>query len=167
MAPENIARLGIAHIPEGKRLFLRLSVFKNLMSGAFCRKDKVGITRDLAKAYERFPALYRYRTRAAGTLSGGEQQMLAYGRGTLASPKLFLFDEPSLGVAPILVKEMGEHIKELAQEGATVLLVEQNASMALSLAEKAYVLETGRITLEGDAQKLINDENVRRAYLGI
>ena len=167
MAPENVARLGIAHIPEGKRLFLRLSVYKNLMSGAFLRKDELGIDRDLEKTYQRFPALGRYRKRKAGTLSGGEQQMLAFGRGLLANPKLFLFDEPSLGIAPIVVREIGEHIRQLAEEGATVILVEQNASLALKLSKKAYVLETGNIALEGQAAELANNEHVRTAYLGL
>ncbi len=167
MAPENTARLGIAHIPEGKRLFLRLSVYKNLMSGAFLRNDKLGIDRDLGKTYQRFPALDRYRKRRAGTLSGGEQQMLAFGRGLLANPKLFLFDEPSLGIAPIVVREIGEHIRQLAQEGATIILVEQNASLALKLSKKAYVLETGTIVLEGDAKQLANNKHVRAAYLGL
>jgi branched-chain amino acid transport system ATP-binding protein len=167
LAPERIVKLGIAHVPEGKRLFLTMSVYDNLLTGAFLRKDKVGVERDLEKAFDYFPILYERRRQRAGTLSGGQQQMLAFGRGLLSNPKLFLFDEPSLGIAPIIVHEIGERIRRLADEGYTIILVEQNAIMALELAKKAYVLETGRVALEGDAKKLRNDDYVKKVYLGI
>jgi len=166
-APERIVKLGIAHVPEGKRLFLTMSVYDNLLTGAFLRKDKVGVEKDLEKAFDYFPILYERRRQRAGTLSGGQQQMLAFGRGLLSNPKLFLFDEPSLGIAPIIVHEIGERIRRLADEGYTIILVEQNAILALELAKKAYVLETGRVALEGDAKKLRNNDYVRKVYLGI
>jgi branched-chain amino acid transport system ATP-binding protein len=167
MAPERIVKLGIAHVPEGKRLFLKMSVFDNLITGAFLRNDKVGVERDLQKAYEYFPILGERRRQQASTLSGGEQQMLAFGRALLSNPHLFLFDEPSLGIAPIIVHEIGERIRRLADEGYTIILVEQNATIALELAEKAYVLETGRIALEGEAKQLKNNAYVKKVYLGI
>lgn len=167
MAPERIVKLGIAHVPEGKRLFLKMSVFDNLLTGAFLRNDKVGVERDLQKAYEYFPILGERRRQQASTLSGGEQQMLAFGRALLSNPHLFLFDEPSLGIAPIIVHEIGERIRRLADEGYTIILVEQNATIALELAEKAYVLETGRIALEGEAKQLKNNAYVKKVYLGI
>ncbi len=167
MAPERIVKLGIAHVPEGKRLFLKMSVFDNLLTGAFLRNDKVGVERDLQKAFEYFPILGERRRQQASTLSGGEQQMLAFGRALLSDPHLFLFDEPSLGIAPIIVHEIGERIKRLADDGYTIILVEQNATIALELAEKAYVLETGKVALEGDAKQLKNNEYVKKVYLGI
>jgi branched-chain amino acid transport system ATP-binding protein len=167
IAPERIVKLGIAHVPEGKRLFLKMSVFDNLLTGAFLRNDKVGVERDLQKAYEYFPILGERRRQQASTLSGGEQQMLAFGRALLSNPHLFLFDEPSLGIAPIIVHEIGERIRRLADEGYTIILVEQNATIALELAEKAYVLETGRIALEGEAKQLKNNAYVKKVYLGI
>lgn len=167
MAPENIVKLGIAHVPEGKRLFLQMSTFDNLVTGAFLRKDKVGVEEDLKKAFEYFPILGERRRQPAKKLSGGEQQMLAFGRGLLSNPKLFLFDEPSLGLAPILVKEIGERLRWLADEGYTIILVEQNATLALELAKRAYVLETGRVALEGEAKQLQNNEYVKKVYLGI
>lgn len=167
MAPEKIAKLGIAHVPEGRRLFPWMSVFDNLVTGAYLRNDKAGIERDLERTYEYFPILRRRRRLQARSLSGGEQQMLAFGRGLLSNPRLFLFDEPSLGLAPILVREVADRIRRLAEEGYTVLLVEQNASLALTLAKKAYVLETGRIALEGDAKELQDNEHVKKAYLGM
>lgn len=167
MAPEKIAELGIAHIPEGRRLFPWMSVFDNLMTGAYLRNDKAGIQRDLERTYEYFPILRRRHRQYARSLSGGEQQMLAFGRALLSNPRLFLFDEPSLGLAPILVGEVADRIRRLAEEGYTVLLVEQNASLALTLAKKAYVLETGRIALEGDAKELQDNEHVKKAYLGM
>jgi branched-chain amino acid transport system ATP-binding protein len=167
MAPENIVKLGIAHVPEGRRLFPWMSVFHNLMTGAFLRKDKAGIERDLEKTFRYFPILSSRRRQQARSLSGGEQQMLAFGRALLSNPKLFLFDEPSLGLSPILVREVGEHIRRLAEEGYTVILVEQNASLALSLAKKAYVLEIGRVALEGDSKELQGNEHVKKAYLGL
>jgi len=167
MATEKIVRLGIAHVPEGKRLFLKMSVLDNLLTGASLRKDRIGIERDLEKAFEYFPILSERRKQLAGKLSGGEQQMLAFGRALLSNPKLFLFDEPSLGIAPIIVHEIGERVRRLADEGYAIILVEQNAIMALELARKAYVLETGRVALEGDANQLKNNEYVKKIYLGI
>ena len=167
MAPERIVKQGIAHVPEGKRLFLQMSTFDNLILGAFLRKDKAGVERDLKKAFEYFPILNERRRQLASKLSGGEQQMLAFGQALLSNPKLFLFDEPSLGIAPILVKEIGERIKRLSDEGNTIILVEQNANLALELAKKAYVLETGSVALEGDAKQLKNNEYVKKVYLGI
>ena len=166
-APEKIVGLGIAHVPEGRRLFSWMSVFDNLIIGAYLRKDKDGIKRDLERTYGYFSILSRRRRQQARNLSGGEQQMLALGRGLLSNPKLFLFDEPSLGLAPIMVKEIAHHIRRLAEEGYAVILVEQNASLALTLAKKAYVLELGRIAVEGDAEQLRNNEHVKKAYLGI
>lgn len=167
MIPEKIVKLGIAHVPEGKRLFLKMSVLDNLLTGASLRKDRIGIERDLKKAFEYFPILSERRKQPAGKLSGGEQQMLAFGRALLANPKLFIFDEPSLGIAPIIVREIGERIRQLADEGYTIILVEQNAIMALELARKAYVLEIGKVALEGDAEQLKNNEYVKKIYLGI
>jgi branched-chain amino acid transport system ATP-binding protein len=167
IAPERIVKLGIAHVPEGKRLFLTMSVYDNLLTGAFLRKDRAGVERDLEKAFDYFPILYERRRQQAGKLSGGQQQMLAFGRGLLSNPKLFLFDEPSLGIAPIIVHEIGERISRLAEEGYTIILVEQNAILALELAKKAYVLETGRVALEGDAKQLRDNEYVKKVYLGI
>ncbi len=167
MVPEKIVRLGIAHVPEGKRLFLQMSVLDNLLTGAILRKDRAGIEEDLKKAFKYFPILSQRRRQLAGKLSGGEQQMLAFGRALLSNPKLFIFDEPSLGIAPIIVREIGERIRQLADEGYTIILVEQNAIMALELARKAYVLETGRVALEGDAKQLKNNEHVKKIYLGI
>jgi len=165
--PEKIVKMGVAHIPEGRRLFPHMSVYDNLMTGAFLRRDKPGINRDIEKAYSHFPILRKRKRQYAQSLSGGEQQMVAFGRGLLSNPKLFLFDEPSLGLAPILVNEVADHIKRLADEGYTVILVEQNANLALSLAKRAYVLELGKVTVEGDAGELQNNEYVRKAYLGI
>jgi len=167
MATEKIVRLGIAHVPEGKRLFLKMSVLDNLLTGASLRKDRIGIERDLEKAFEYFPILSERRKQLAGKLSGGEQQIVAFGRALLSNPKLFLFDEPSLGIAPIIVHEIGERVRRLADEGYAIILVEQNAIMALELARKAYVLETGRVALEGDANQLKNNEYVKKIYLGI
>lgn len=167
MVPEKIVRLGIAHVPEGKRLFLKMSVLDNLLTGASLRKDRAGIEGDLKKAFKYFPILSERRRQLAGKLSGGEQQMLAFGRALLSNPKFFLFDEPSLGIAPIIVHEIGERIRQLADEGYTIILVEQNAILALELAKKAYVLETGRVALEGAAKQLKNNEYVKKIYLGI
>ncbi|MFC1903825.1 ABC transporter ATP-binding protein [Chloroflexota bacterium] len=168
MKSHEIVKLGIAHVPEGKRLFQWMSTFDNLMSGAYLRKDKPEIQRDLKRAYEYFPILSSRKRQQAKSLSGGEQQMLAFGRALLANPKIFLFDEPSLGLAPILVRQVMERIKYLAEEeGYTVILVEQNAALALEVASKAYVLETGKIALEGDAKQLQKNEHVKKAYLGL
>lgn len=167
MAPEKIVELGIGHVPEGKRLFLEMSVFDNLMTGAFLRKDKDGIERDLERVYDYFPLLRRARHRQASSLSGGEQQMLAIGRGLMSNPKLLLLDEPSLGLSPILTREVASIIERIADGGFSILLIEQNASLALKLASKGYVLETGRIALEGDTKQLQDNEHVKKAYLGL
>lgn len=167
MAPEEIVKLGIAHAPEGRRLFPFMSVYDNLMTGAFLREDKAGIQRDLEKVFEYFPILRSRRKQQASSLSGGEQQMLAVGRALLSNPKLLMLDEPSLGLAPLIVKEMGDHIRQVVEDGYAVILVEQNASLALSLAKTAYVLETGKIVLEGDTKKLKVDEHVKKFYLGM
>ena len=167
MAPEEIVKLGIGHVPEGKRLFLRMSVSDNLLAGAFLRKDNEAIQRDLESVYGYFTALERAHKRPSSRLSGGEQQMLAIGRGLMSSPELLILDEPSLGLSPILTEEVASIIKRIADEGLAVLLVEQNASLALSLASSGYVLETGRITLEGDTKQLQGNEHVRKAYLGM
>ncbi len=159
--------LGIGHVPEGKRLFLEMSVNENLLIGAFLRRDVDGIQRDLERVYEYFPSLERARNRQSSHLSGGEQQMLAIGRGLMANPELLILDEPSLGLSPILTEEVASIIKRIADEGLSVLLVEQNASLALDLANIGYVLETGQITLSGDAKQLQDNEHVRKAYLGM
>jgi len=167
MPVEKIVSLGIAHVPEGKRLFLKMTVLDNLLTGAYQRRDKREVERDLKKAIEYFPILGEKLYQPAGTLSGGQQQMLAFGRALLSKPDLFLFDEPSLGLAPIAVKEIGERIRNLAEEGYTIILVEQNATMALELATQAYVLETGRVAMQGDAKELQKDDYIKKVYLGI
>lgn len=164
--PHEIVSLGMAHVPEGRRVFSELTVFENLKLGAYTRKDKKEIEEMLNKVYKRFPRLEERKKQAAGTLSGGEQQMLAMGRALMSSPKIILMDEPSMGLSPILVSEIFDIIKEISESGTTVLLVEQNARKALSIADRAYVLETGRIVLEGKASDLLNDESVKKAYLG-
>ena len=161
-----IVKLGISQVPEGRRIFTEMTVMENLDMGAFTRKDKDGIKEDLAQVFKRFPRLEERRDQLAGTLSGGEQQMLAMGRALMSRPNLLLLDEPSMGLAPLLIKEIFHTIEDINKTGTTVLLVEQNANMALSIANKAYVLETGRITLAGDAKKLAASEDVRKAYLG-
>lgn len=161
-----IVKLGISQVPEGRRIFTEMTVMENLDMGAFTRKDKDGIKEDLAQVFKRFPRLEERRDQLAGTLSGGEQQMLAMGRALMSRPKLLLLDEPSMGLAPLLIKEIFHIIEDINKTGTTVLLVEQNANMALSIANRAYVLETGRITLAGDAKKLAASEEVRKAYLG-
>ncbi|MFC1950123.1 ABC transporter ATP-binding protein [Chloroflexota bacterium] len=167
MATEKIVKLGVGHVPEGKRLFLLMSVYDNLMAGAYLRKDKAGIEKDLEYNYSSFPVLKRARRRVSSALSGGEQQMLAIGRGLMSQPKLLLLDEPSLGLSPILCQEVAAIIKRIAEEGFSILLIEQNANLALSLASKAYVMETGTITMEGDAKQLRDNEYVKKAYLGL
>lgn len=161
-----IVKLGISQVPEGRRIFTEMTVIENLDMGAFTRKDKDGIKEDLAQVFKRFPRLEERRDQLAGTLSGGEQQMLAMGRALMSRPNLLLLDEPSMGLAPLLIKEIFHIIEDINKTGTTVLLVEQNANMALSIANRAYVLETGRITLAGDAKKLAASEDVRKAYLG-
>ncbi|SDF45062.1 ABC transporter ATP-binding protein [Sporolituus thermophilus] len=160
-----IVRRGIALVPEGRRVFPRLSVADNLILGAYSRQDK-DVQRDLAKVYEMFPRLAERRHQAAGTLSGGEQQMLAMGRGLMSRPKLLLLDEPSMGLAPLLVRQIFQTILDINSMGTTILLVEQNARMALSIADRGYVLETGSVVLTGSAADLADNDEVRRAYLG-
>jgi branched-chain amino acid transport system ATP-binding protein len=167
MLPEKIVKLGIAHVPEGKRLFLKMSVLDNLLTGAHLRNDKLEVEKDLERAIEYFPILGEKLKKQANTLSGGQQQMLAFGRALLSNPKLFLFDEPSLGLAPIIVQQIGERIRLLANEGFTIILVEQNATLALELANEAYVFETGKVVMEGEADHLKNDDYVKKVYLGL
>ncbi|MGN0663717.1 MAG: ABC transporter ATP-binding protein [Negativibacillus sp.] len=161
-----IVSLGLAHVPEGRHIFSSLTVEENLMMGAYIRKDKERIQQDLSRVYTLFPRLQERREQAAGTLSGGEQQMLAIGRAMMSNPRILLLDEPSMGLSPLLVKEIFHIIKELNQQGMTILLVEQNARMALSISNRAYVLETGKIVMEGEGQELLQDDQVRKAYLG-
>lgn len=161
-----IVSLGMSHVPEGRRVFSQLSVYENLRMGAFTRKDKTEFDETLKKVYQRFPRLEERKKQVAGTLSGGEQQMLAMGRALMSKPKIILMDEPSMGLSPILVSEIFDIIREISESGTTVLLVEQNAKKALEISDRAYVLETGKIVLEGKAEKLINDESVKKAYLG-
>ncbi len=161
-----IVQMGMAHVPEGRRVFQQLSVLDNLKLGAFTRKDKGNINKDLQMVYERFPRLAERKNQIAGTLSGGEQQMLAMGRALMSKPKIVVMDEPSMGLSPILVSEIFDIITSIRKDGTTVLLVEQNAKKALSIADRAYVLETGNIVLSGKASDLINDESIKKAYLG-
>ncbi|HOJ79124.1 MAG TPA: ABC transporter ATP-binding protein [Bacillota bacterium] len=161
-----IVERGLAHVPEGRRIFANLTVMDNLELGAYLRKDKTGIKDDLELVFTRFPRLKERVRQIAGTLSGGEQQMLAIARTLMSRPKLILMDEPSMGLAPLLVKEIFMIIKDINKNGTTILLVEQNAHMALSIAQRAYVLETGRVVLQGDAKELANSEEIRKAYLG-
>ncbi len=164
--PEKIVGMGICHVPEGRRVFASMSVMENLEMGAYLRRDKAGIADDLDNVFERFPRLKERVKQLAGTLSGGEQQMLAIGRALMSHPQLLLMDEPSMGLAPILVQEIFNIIKDINQKGTTILLVEQNANMALSIANKAYVIETGQIVLSGDAHELSQSDEVKKAYLG-
>ena len=164
--PHKIVSMGMAHVPEGRRIFQQLSVLENLKLVAYTRKDKSEIASTLKMVYERFPRLEERKNQVAGTLSGGEQQMLAMGRALMSKPRIILMDEPSMGLSPLLVSEIFDIIKVINESGTTVLLVEQNAKKALSIADRAYVLETGKITLSGDAKDLINDESVKKAYLG-
>lgn len=161
-----IVPMGMAHVPEGRRVFSQLSVLDNLKLGAYTRKDQKEIQESLQMVYRHFPRLEERKNQMAGTLSGGEQQMLAMGRALMSKPSIVLMDEPSMGLSPIFVSEIFEIIKEISEEGTTVLLVEQNAKKALSIADRAYVLETGKIVLSGDADVLMNDESIKKAYLG-
>ncbi len=161
-----IVSMGMAHVPEGRRVFANLSVLQNLKMGAFTRKDKEEIEETLKMVYKRFPRLEERQNQSAGTLSGGEQQMLAMGRALMSHPKIILMDEPSMGLSPIYVNEIFDIIQEVSKSGTTVLLVEQNAKKALSIADRAYVLETGKIVLDGNADALLDDESVKKAYLG-
>lgn len=161
-----IVKGGISHVPEGRRVFSNMTVEENLELGAYLRKDRDGIKKDIANVYDLFPILGERRKQQSGTLSGGEQQMLAMGRALMAKPKLLLLDEPSMGLAPLIVKQIFEIIQMVNQQGTTVLLVEQNANMALSIADRAYVIETGKIVLSGTAKELQESEQVKAAYLG-
>ena len=166
MPEHKIVKQGISHVPEGRRMFSNLTVLENLKMGAYTRKDKNEIEESLANVYKRFPRLEERRNQMAGTLSGGEQQMLAMGRALMSKPKIILMDEPSMGLSPIFVNEIFDIIQAVSESGTTVLLVEQNAKKALSIADRAYVLETGKITMSGNAKDLLEDEAVKKAYLG-
>lgn len=161
-----IVKSGISHVPEGRRVFANMTVEENLELGAYLRKNKVEIRQDMQKVYEIFPILFERRKQLSGTLSGGEQQMLAMGRALMARPKLLLLDEPSMGLAPLMVKTIFKTIKDVNQSGTTILLVEQNANMALSIANRAYVIETGRVVVSGTAAELQASEQIKQAYLG-
>ena len=166
VSAHKIVGMGLCQVPEGRHVFSNMTVMENLQLGAYLRKDKAGISQDLEDVFKKFPRLLERKLQVAGTLSGGEQQMLAMGRALMSRPRLLLLDEPSMGLAPLLVKEIFIIIKEINESGTTILLVEQNAKMALDIADKAYVLETGRITLAGTAKELQNSEAVQKAYLG-
>ena len=161
-----IVSMGMAHVPEGRRVFANLSVMQNLKMGAYTRKDKEEIANNLEMVFNRFPRLKERQTQMAGTLSGGEQQMLAMGRALMSNPKIILMDEPSMGLSPIFVNEIFDIIKKVKADGTTVLLVEQNAKKALSIADRAYVLETGNIVMSGEASKLLDNDDIKKAYLG-
>lgn len=161
-----IVSMGMAHVPEGRRVFANLTVLQNLRMGAYTRKDKDEIEETLKTIYKRFPRLEERQNQMAGTLSGGEQQMLAMGRALMSHPKIILMDEPSMGLSPIFVNEIFDIIKSVSASGTTVLLVEQNAKKALSIADRAYVLETGKIVLEGNAEELLHNDSIKKAYLG-
>ncbi len=162
-----IVSMGMAHVPEGRRVFANLSVYQNLKMGAYIQKDKKVIDETLEMIYQHFPRLEERKNQLAGTLSGGEQQMLAMGRALMSSPKMILMDEPSMGLSPLLVKEVFSIIEYCHESGITILLVEQNAKMALGIADRAYVLETGNITMSGDAKEMLENEEVKKAYLGV
>lgn len=166
MPGHKIVSMGMAHVPEGRRVFAQLTVLQNLKMGAYTRKNKEEIAQTLKTVFERFPRLEERQNQLAGTLSGGEQQMLAMGRALMSHPKIILMDEPSMGLSPIFVNEIFDIIQEVSKGGTTVLLVEQNAKKALSIADRAYVLETGNIVLEGKASDLLNDDSIKKAYLG-
>lgn len=164
-APHEIVHMGVSHVPEGRRVFPDLTVLENLQMGAYHRKDKDGIQTDLQTVFKRFPRLLERKSQIAGTLSGGEQQMLAMGRALMSHPKILLLDEPSMGLAPILVHEIFDIIDDINKAGTTILLVEQNANRALHVSDKGYVLETGKIIASGSSEDLLNDEKVKEAYL--
>ncbi len=166
VAPQQLPMRGLVHVPEGRRIFSGLTVMENLQMGAYLRKDKVGIKEDLEKVFKRFEILYSRRNQDASTLSGGEQQMLAISRALMAKPRLLLLDEPSMGLAPLLVKEIFNIIREINAQGTTILLVEQNAMQALKIADWAYVLETGSIVLGGTGEELLNSPEIQKVYLG-
>ncbi|MCL5981087.1 MAG: ABC transporter ATP-binding protein [Firmicutes bacterium] len=163
---QEIVRLGISHVPEGRRVFTNLTVAENLELGAYLCKDRKSAAESMEQVFEYFPRLYERRRQVAGTLSGGEQQMLAMGRGLMSKPRLMMLDEPSMGLAPVLVQQIFSIIREIHRQGTTILLIEQNAHMALSIAHKGYVLETGKIVSMGTAQELLSSEEVKKAYLG-
>jgi branched-chain amino acid transport system ATP-binding protein len=165
-SPHRIVEMGIAMVPEGRRIFPNLTVMENLLLGAYTRRDHQGLKKDLEWVFSLFPRLRERTWQKGGTLSGGEQQMLAVARALMSRPRLLMMDEPSLGLAPLLVREIFHIVRELLQSGVTILLIEQNAKAALEIAHYAYVLETGRVTLEGEGKKLLEDERVRKAYLG-
>ncbi|QGU95663.1 ATP-binding cassette domain-containing protein [Clostridium bovifaecis] len=162
----SMVSLGMSHVPEGRRIFANMSVMENLEMGAYSRKDKAEIKKDYEKVFETFPRLLERKNQMAGTLSGGEQQMLAIGRALMSRPKLLLLDEPSMGLAPLVVKQIFSIVENINRSGTTVLLVEQNASMALKIAHRAYVIQNGYVEMEGRASELLNDENIKSAYLG-
>ncbi|MBR5342218.1 MAG: ABC transporter ATP-binding protein [Erysipelotrichaceae bacterium] len=164
--PHKIVEMGVAQCPERRRVFASQSVEDNLLLGAYTRKDNDGIKKDLDNVYELFPRLLERKEQLAGTLSGGEQQMLAMGRALMAKPKIMLLDEPSMGLSPLLVREIFDIIKDINSQGVTILLVEQNAKMALGIANRAYVIETGKIVMSGSGQELLNSEDIKKAYLG-
>ncbi len=166
MSPHDIVRLGVAHIPEGRRLFPTMTVLDNLMLGAFLRKDRHQIIKERDKMYELFPILKKRSDQTAGSLSGGEQQMLTTARALMSCPKLLLMDEPSLGLSPLLVYLIGKIARDIIERGVSIILVEQNARLALKLADKAYVLERGKVAFEGDAKQIAEDDRVKKAYLG-
>ncbi len=166
MPGHKLVSMGIAHVPEGRRVFSELTVYKNLMLGAFSRKDHAGVQQSLEEIYRRFPRLEERKNQVAGTLSGGEQQMLATARALMSAPRLILMDEPSMGLSPLFVAEIFDIIQSINETGTTVLLVEQNAKKALEIADRAYVLETGTIAMDGDAKDIMNDDRIRKAYLG-
>lgn len=166
ISPQDRVKMGICQVPEGRRVFSTMTVLENLELGAYLRKDKAQINKDLNMIYERFPILEKRKKQAAGTLSGGEQQMLAMGRALMSSPRMLFLDEPSMGLAPLFVKEIFDIIKSINQAGTTILLVEQNASRALQIANRAYVMETGSIVLTGTGNELMQSDDIRKAYLG-
>jgi branched-chain amino acid transport system ATP-binding protein len=166
VAPHDIVRMGIAHVPEGRRVFSSMTVMENLELGAYLRNDQAGVARDMDRIYMSFPVLRARVRQKAGSLSGGEQQMLAIARAMMTSPTVLLLDEPSLGLSPKLVREVGRIVSNINSQGVTIILIEQNARMALRLSHRAYILELGQIILEGNAKELINDEKVKKAYLG-
>ena len=166
VAPHEIVRMGIAHVPEGRRVFSTMTVMENLELGAYLRTDQAGVLQDLERIYASFPVLQSRARQKAGSLSGGEQQMLAIARALMTSPTVLLLDEPSLGLSPKLVREVARIISDINKHGVTIVLIEQNARMALRLSHRAYILELGKIILEGNAKELINDEKVKKAYLG-